>query len=169
MKKGQSMTEPKTKRPKANNGKNWEQLCKRYLEKDDYYVIRLQDSPSSFGRDSKAVRFTTSNIADYIVYKHPELYLIECKSFIGASMPFGNIREVQLNGMLEPMDKDIKGVKAGFLVEARKYGRYFYVDVSRVVEYINASERKSFPIDFFETKGLELIKSKGKFIPLAKE
>ena len=155
------MSSKKTTR--RNNGKNWEQLCKRYLEKMGYYVIRLQDSPSSFGRDSRVVRFTTSNIADYIVYNHPELYLIECKSFNGASMPFGNIRESQLKGMAEPIEKEYKGVQAGFLVEAKRYKRYFYVNVLDVLEYINISDRKSFPIDFFEEKGIELIKSKGMF------
>ena len=151
------------KKRKINNGKKWEQLCKKYLEKMGYLVIRLQDSPSSFGRDSSVVRFTRANMADYIVYKYPDIHIIECKSFNNASMPFGNIRESQLNAMKEIAGKNMKGVKVGFLVEASRYSEYYYIDIDEIVNYIETSGRKSFPKTFFEEKGYKLIKSKGIF------
>ena len=152
-----------TKKSKINNGKKWEQLCRKYLEKMGYLVIRLQDSPSSFGRDSTFVRFTRANMADYIVYKYPDIHIIECKSFNNASMPFGNIRESQLNAMNEISEKNMNGVQVGFLIEASRYGEYYYININEVSNYMESSGRKSFPKAFFEEKGYELIKSKGIF------
>lgn len=58
-------------------------------------------------------KVTSANICDFIVYKKPYEYYIECKSVHGASLPFRNITETQWNGLLEK--SKIRGVYAGII------------------------------------------------------
>ena len=67
---------------------------------------RLHDQMTGF-------KVTSANICDFIVYKKPYEYYIECKSVHGASLPFRNITETQWNGLLEK--SKIKGVFAGVI------------------------------------------------------
>ena len=54
------------------------------------------------------------NISDFIVYKEPYEYYIECKSIHGNTLPFTNITDKQWKGMLEK--SKIDGVFAGVIV-----------------------------------------------------
>ena len=58
-------------------------------------------------------KVTSANICDFIVYKKPYEYYIECKSVHGASLPFANITDTQWNGLLEK--SKIEGVFAGII------------------------------------------------------
>ena len=55
----------------------------------------------------------SQNICDFIVYKKPYEYYIECKSVHGGTLPFSNITETQWNGLLAK--SKINGVYAGVL------------------------------------------------------
>ena len=58
-------------------------------------------------------KVTSANICDFIVYKKPYEYYIECKSVHGNTLPFSNITDNQWNGMLEK--SKIPGVYAGVI------------------------------------------------------
>lgn len=55
----------------------------------------------------------STNICDFIVYRKPYEYYVECKSVHGNTLPFRNIADNQWNGLLEK--SKIKGVRAGII------------------------------------------------------
>lgn len=68
-------------------------------------IDRLHDQTNGF-RGSQ-------NICDFIVYKEPYEYYIECKSVHGNILPFSNITDTQWNGLLQK--SQIEGVFAGVI------------------------------------------------------
>lgn len=64
---------------------------------------------------------SVSNVGDFICYKYPFIYLIDCKSKEGNTLPFSDLR--QLDQMMEYVN--IPGVNVGFIV--------WFIDHSRVL------------------------------------
>ena len=90
----------------VNRGKSFEQVIKdSFLKIPNVSVVRLPDPTQGY--------LGIRNISDFIVYKYPYQYFIECKSVHGSTLPFSNITDNQWQGMLE-MSK-IKGVVAGVI------------------------------------------------------
>jgi len=54
----------------------------------------------------------SSNISDFIGFKAPNLFLIECKAHAGNTFPFSDFR--QYEGLVKW--KDIAGVRAGVVL-----------------------------------------------------
>lgn len=91
----------------VNRGKQFEQVIKESFEKvPNVSVDRLHDQTTHW-------KGSSANICDFIVYKEPYEYYIECKSVHGNTLPFSNITETQWNGLLEK--SKIKGVFAGVI------------------------------------------------------
>ena len=91
----------------VNRGKDFENVIKSAFEKvDGVSIDRLHDQTTGF-KGSK-------NICDFIVYKEPYEYYIECKSVHGNTFPFSNITDTQYSGLLEK--SKIQGVFAGIIV-----------------------------------------------------
>jgi hypothetical protein len=89
-----------------NLGKKFENVIKKsFLKVSDVSIDRLHDQTNGF-RGSQ-------NICDFIVYKKPYEYYIECKSVHGASLPLDNITDTQWNGLLQK--SQIEGVFAGII------------------------------------------------------
>ena len=89
-----------------NRGKKFESVIREAFEKvPNVSIDRLHDQATGF-RGS-------SNICDFIVYKEPYEYYIECKSVHGNILPFSNITDTQWNGLLEK--SQIEGVFAGVI------------------------------------------------------
>lgn len=90
----------------VNRGKQFEDVVKKAFQKvDGVSIDRLHDQTNGY--------LGSSNICDFIVYKKPCEYYIECKSVHGASLPLKNITDTQWNGLLEK--SYIDGVVAGVL------------------------------------------------------
>lgn len=90
-----------------NRGKKFEEVIKEsFLKVPNVSIDRLHDQTTGYKG--------SQNICDFIVYKEPYEYYIECKSVHGASLPFSNITETQWNGLLEK--SKIEGVFAGIIV-----------------------------------------------------
>lgn len=90
----------------VNRGKEFEQRIKEAFEKvPNVSIDRLHDQTTMYKG--------SSNICDFIVYKEPYEYYIECKSVHGNVLPFKNITDTQWNGLLEK--SRIKGVYAGVI------------------------------------------------------
>lgn len=90
---------------KINRGKQFENVIRdSFLKIPNVSVDRLHDQMTGF-------KVTSANVCDFIVYKKPYEYYIECKSVHGASLPFSNITDNQWNGLLEK--SKIDGVFAG--------------------------------------------------------
>lgn len=89
-----------------NRGKQFEDVVKKsFLKVDGVSIDRLHDQTNGF--------LNSANICDFIVYKEPYEYYIECKSVHGNVLSFKNITDTQWNGLLEK--SKIKGVKAGVI------------------------------------------------------
>jgi len=89
-----------------NRGKDFEKVIKEAFEKvPGVSIDRLHDQMNGFAG--------SANISDFIIYKYPYEYYIECKSVHGNTLPFSNISKNQWNGMLEK--SKIDGVFAGVL------------------------------------------------------
>lgn len=89
-----------------NRGKKFETVIRESFEKvPNVSIDRLHDQTNGFKG--------SQNICDFIVYKEPYEYYIECKSVHGASLPFSNITDTQWNGLLEK--SQIEGVFAGVI------------------------------------------------------
>lgn len=89
-----------------NRGKSFEQVIREaFLKVPDVSIDRIPDQTMRY-RGAK-------NICDFIVYKKPYEYYIECKSVHGASLPFTNVSETQWEGLLEK--SKIEGVFAGVI------------------------------------------------------
>ena len=90
----------------VNRGKQFENVIRKSFERvDGVSIDRLNDNTAGF----KGV----AGICDFIVYKEPYEYYIECKSVHGASLPFRNITDTQWGGLLEK--SKIEGVHAGII------------------------------------------------------
>lgn len=89
-----------------NRGKKFENVIKTAFERvDGVSIDRLHDQTTGFKG--------SSNICDFIVYREPNEFYIECKSVHGASLPFSNITDTQWNGLFEK--SKIEGVFAGVI------------------------------------------------------
>ena len=73
-----------------NKGKEFEKIFKTQLQEDGVFIQRIPDI-----MDFRSI----NNIADFYAYSFPYMYLFECKTTAGASLPFANISETQWNGL----------------------------------------------------------------------
>lgn len=89
-----------------NRGKQFEEVIRKAFEKvPNVSIDRLHDQTTGF--------VGSQNICDFIVYKEPYEYYIECKSVHGNTLPFSNITDTQWNGLIEK--SCIEGVFAGII------------------------------------------------------
>jgi hypothetical protein len=89
-----------------NRGKQFEMVIKEsFLKVPNVSIDRLPDPMAGYAG--------IKNICDFIVYKEPYEYYIECKSVHGNTLPFSNITDNQWKGLLEK--SKIKGVRAGII------------------------------------------------------
>lgn len=89
-----------------NRGKQFEQKIRdAFLKIPNVSIDRIPDQTMGYKG--------ANNICDFIVYKEPYEYYVECKSVHGASLPFSNISQNQWQGMLEK--SKIEGVYAGII------------------------------------------------------
>lgn len=90
----------------VNRGKRFEDVIRKSFERvEGVSIDRLNDNTAGF----KGI----AGICDFIVYKEPYEYYIECKSVHGNTLPFSNITDTQWNGLLEK--SKIEGVFAGVI------------------------------------------------------
>lgn len=89
----------------ANRGKEFENVIKESIEKCAA-IIRLHDQTNGFKG--------SANICDFIAYKYPNMFLFECKSVHGNTLPFSNITDTQWNGMVSMSDRSY-GIIAGVI------------------------------------------------------
>lgn len=142
---------------KVNRGKDFERQVKTSFEKiEGVSIDRLKDSMSGYMGDN--------TISDFIVYKKPYEFYIECKAVHGNTLNFkSDIRPNQWQGLLEK--SIINGVYAGFMVWFIDHDITVYVGVS-VMANMRASGLKSLNIkdlDYIENiQSPQLIKIEGR-------
>lgn len=90
----------------VNRGKQFENVIKEAFEKvEGVSIDRIHDQTNGYAG--------SANISDFIMYKYPHEYYIECKSVHGNTLPFSNITKNQWEGLLKK--SKIEGVIAGVI------------------------------------------------------
>lgn len=135
-----------------NTGKRFEDNFRESVG-GEIFFYRFRDGTSSWGGNG-ATRFQQTNICDCELFDGERLFLLELKSVIGKSLPFMNIKEHQLNELLEAGCH--KNIVAGFIIEFSSVDRCFYISAKKLDWYMKNSGRKSIPLSYLESKGLEI-------------
>lgn len=137
-----------------NRGKAFENIIKQAFEKvPGVSIDRLHDQMTGY-------KVTSANICDFIVYKKPYEYYIECKSVHGNTLPFSNITANQWNGMLEK--SKIDGVFAGVICWWIDKDVTLFIPI-QTLEFYKYQNRKSVRYDQFDIwVNYEAVEIKGK-------
>ena len=114
---------------RVNRGKDFEgQVHDGFLQIPGVSIDRLPDPMAGYAG--------VKNICDFIVYKKPMQYYIECKSCYGNTMSihsndpkkkYGNITNNQWEGLLDKAEKP--GVRAGILVWFIDHDETYWIDI----------------------------------------
>jgi recombination protein U len=89
-----------------------------------------------------------------MLYNGSKLYLLELKSVKGKSLPFTNIRTNQIEELSKA--HEFYNIYAGLVIEFSELNRAFFIDIKTVEEFISKGDRKSLPIDYIATNGIEI-------------
>lgn len=125
-----------------NAGKLFESDIKASVPAYCWYY-RLRDNASSFAGGTNT-RFASSNICDCLIFDDSSmtLFLIECKSTKGTSVPLNMIRENQIRGLL---DASQHRLVAGLLVNYRNENNdTFFIKIKDFVDMVDGLNKKSF-------------------------
>lgn len=143
-----------------NEGKKFENDIKTSIP-NTCWLYRLRDNASSFA-GGENTRFTSSNICDYIMLDDitKTLFLIECKSTKGTSIPLTMIRENQIKGLEEASKHNLI---AGLLVNFRNENNdTFFILINEYLNMMNTLNKKSFNIKDLEKIGVTRIECEKK-------
>ena len=135
-----------------NSGKRFENAFRNSVG-DKIFFYRFRDGTSSWG-ESDLTRFQQTNMCDCELFDGNRLFLLELKSIMGKSLPFSKIKEHQLKELNEA--SNYKNIVSGFIIEFSSVDRCFYISARDMKDYIENSGRKSIPISYLETNGLEI-------------
>ena len=106
-----------------NRGKAFEKLIRDQIKQlPNTACERLNDGMSGYINSSR-------NPSDFIVYKKPYMYYVECKSIHGASIPIQNFKQIDL--MAERCTVD--GVFGKFIVWFVTHQKTFWIDYKVVL------------------------------------
>ena len=140
-----------------NQGKLFEQDIKSSVP-DTCWIYRLRDNASSFANGNNT-RFTSSNICDYILFDDISrtLFLIECKSTKGTSVPLTMLRDNQTKGLQEASKHNLI---AGILVNFRNDNNdTFFITIDEFTNMMQSINKKSFNIKDLESIGATRVES----------
>ena len=143
-----------------NEGKKFEADIKSSIP-DTCWFYRLRDNASSFAGGTNT-RFTSSNICDYILFDDitRTLFLVECKSTKGTSIPLTMIRDNQIKGLKEASRHNLV---AGLLVNYRNENNdTFFITIDEYLDMMESIKKKSFNIKDLESIGATRIHSEKK-------
>ena len=140
-----------------SDGKKFENDFKASVP-DTCWIYRLRDNASSFSGGNNT-RFASSNICDYILFDDMTrtLYLIECKSTKGTSVPLSMIRSNQIEGLQEASKHNLV---AGLIINFRnEYNDTFFITIDEFVDMTSSLNKKSFNIKDLESIGATRVES----------
>lgn len=126
---------------RVNRGKDFEgQVYSGFTQLPYVSIDRLSDPMAGYAG--------VKNICDFMVYKYPTQYYIECKSCYGNTMSihsndpkkkYGNITNNQWEGLLEK--SKIPGVRAGILVWFIDHDATYWIDIRLLQKHRDAGNK----------------------------
>ena len=138
----------------TNRGKQFESVIRQAFEKvPGVSIDRIPDQTMGYKG--------ATNICDFIVYKEPYEYYIECKSVYGNTLPFSNITTNQWTGLLEK--SKIEGVHAGIICWWIDKDKTVFIPI-QTLELMKTVGMKSVRYDAIDDCGgdTDMIELKGK-------
>lgn len=129
-----------------NRGKQFEAKFKADIlaTVPDCSIDRLYDSQSGY--------IAISNISDFIFYKKPNIFYLECKSHQGNTFPLANLTQYEkLKSKV-----GIPGVRAGVVLWMIDHDRVVYVPIATITKLKNDG-KKSVNIRTIESDGYKII------------
>ena len=114
----------------VSRGKQFEKVVERDIKKiPDIICERLHDITNGY--------INLNTPADYIVYKKPNFYYVECKTIHGASLPLSNLVQLErINARIT----GISGAHGYFIVWFVDKAVTFVLDTYFLNRYINKDE-----------------------------
>ena len=135
-----------------NQGKVFENEWKA-SKPDGVLLERLNDGSASWSNGNNT-RFQAKNPCDYIMFDGERLYYLELKSTNGKSLPLGNIKKNQVDGLNER--SIYYNVRCGFVVKFKDVEKCFYMSIKQYNDFVAYNTRKSIPLDYFENRCIEV-------------
>ena len=108
----------------TNLGKKGETKLKEWLThpEEGFFCYRLKDQMSGF--------FASANMCDFLIYKYPHFYPIECKSTWADRFDFSMLSETQHDELLAAGKVD--GIVSYVLVLFASYKRAFLINIQDI-------------------------------------
>lgn len=140
-----------------NIGKSFENWWRASVP-DNMFYYRFRDSGGAWGGNEK-MRFTPSNIADNLIFYNGGLFLNELKTHKGKSIPIERImgnktKEKQIDDLYKA--NQFHNVFANIIVFFSDVERCFVLDIEDFLFFMQDNDRKSIPLEYFETLGKEI-------------
>lgn len=136
----------------VSRGKQFEDIVKKAFEAvKDTVIVRLHDQTTGY--------FGSKNPCDFLIYHKPVLYVLECKSVRGNTLPFSNITEFQWNSLMSM--GDVQGVVAGILCWWIDRDVTLFIPSQKLREYKDA-DFKSLRYDIYDNAGIYQLSGKKK-------
>lgn len=137
-----------------NEGKKFEEDIQNSIP-ENWWCYRLKDSSGSWSKTDKS-RFTPKNMCDFIIFNTEKGYNygIECKSFKGKSMPYGNLNDVKgkkLDALCDMSSK--KNCCGGFILNFRDLNETYWIEAVVLNAIKENSDRKSLSLGEVELYG----------------
>lgn len=120
----------------ASRGKKFEEKFK------EQWINTVPDSVCYRLYDTTMGYKSIANVGDFLCYKFPLLFIVDCKSKEGNTLPFSDLR--QYNLMLGYMG--IKGVQTGFMTWFVDHDRILWIPIE-TMKKISDEGLKSFNIN----------------------
>lgn len=145
----------------AAKGKQLEKAFKDSLPKE-YVVYRLKDAPKDFNNSNPNIRFTPSNIADFIIGNPhtSKMHFVELKETVNTSLPFSNINFDHAE-KIALMERE--GFCEGYIVVrfSEKRSGTYALRINQILDFRkeqmkSETPRKSFSFDWISENGIEL-------------
>lgn len=145
-------------------GKLFEEEVQTSSKEQKVWFFRVRDvNPQAIKKGFK----TPENPYDALLYKDGYLFPSELKSTKGKSLPFNNIKDHQIESLINSNTYD-KRIIPGFIINFSELNRSFHLHIDKFVDYIKAAEsdkkecnrysvnKKSLTLDYIEGVGVEI-------------
>lgn len=136
-----------------NSGKRFEMNVKTSVPSDVFYY-RFKDGTSSWDKGENT-RFQHKNICDCLLFYQNKLFLIECKSHKGKSLPLSCIRTNQVEELLKANKYD--GIVAGLIIEFSDIKEYYFLEINQLLSYtFEFPHKKSIPVQYLRDNSYKI-------------
>jgi recombination protein U len=134
------------------SGKRLEANIKSSADYQSIFNYRLRDNAGAFSQGN--LRFTSSNMCDFMLFYNGILLCLEAKNHKGKSLPLSCIRDNQYKQLINASIH--YGVVCGILVYFEDLQQAYFLDIRRIEQFKRQEKRQSIPVDYFKQYGVSV-------------